>query len=119
MNTKTKRKSAALRFANQVRKVFGKKPLRKLPLGTPRDETECSLALAIEDSQVRITKEGISFSENPVKVFVLCQALDYPTDLDNPYIGMEFPNADISKFVRDYDDCKYPELVDIESLLDR
>lgn len=117
MKTRIKQKAAALKFANQVRKALGKDPLQRLPLGIPEDPSKCSLSLAIDDKDVQAADGDLAFGENTVKAYAVLKALNYPVQLDDPFNGLELPDR-VQKFVEDYDNLKYPELVDIRTLLD-
>ncbi len=118
MDIKKRNKSAALRFANSVREALGKPRLRKLPLGIPFDNCKCPVALAVEDSQARVDEDNFTFENNAVKCYVVGIALDYDDiSLDETeYYGLKIP-PDVSKFVKDFDNGKYPELIDIQELV--
>jgi hypothetical protein len=116
MSQLKKNKSAALRFANKVRKALGKKPISRFPLGIPEDPCKCSLALAIEDPQARVVEGILEFDENLTKNYVVGKALDYDVNLDKQSSGLEL-EISVSKFVQDFDKGKYPELVNIVELV--
>jgi hypothetical protein len=117
MSKLQKQKSAALKFANKVRKALCKSPLSRFPLGIPQSNTECSLAKAIDDSELTVDDEGIDFGDNAVKVYIVGRDLGYPVDLSGGTDGLSFDDVLVERFVRDYDAGKYPELVDIMTLV--
>ena len=107
-------KSNALRFVNKVRKALKREPISKLPLGIPQDAKRCSLALGVED----VTVEGgdIVF-EYAVQAYVVAEALGYQDNKMDDGNSLVLPK-EVNRFTKSFDNLKFPELVDIQTLLD-
>jgi hypothetical protein len=119
MRTLKQRKSETLRFVNKVRKALGLKPLRQLIKGIPKNCAECSLARSIGKNVEVSVDDGLEFIGNPVKAHIVAISTGmWNSDLESigTVLDLDFPQ--IVKFLEDYDNLKYPELVAIEELLD-
>src|ERR1051326_4430783 len=107
-------KSNALRFVNKVRKALKREPISKLPLGIPQDAKKCSLALGVEDVTV---EDGEITFEYAVQAYVVAEALGYKDNKMDDGNNLVLPK-EVNRFTKSFDDLKFPELVDIQTLLD-
>jgi hypothetical protein len=113
MNNK-QRKTAALKFVNKIRKVLRKPPLKRLSLGIPEDRNGCPVALGIDDPSVDIDQETLTFINSPVKAYAVGVALGYTDDVENTSTALDLSAyPEVKKFLKDFDNFKYPELIDV------
>ena len=106
-------KSNALRFVNQVRKALKREPILKLPLGIPQDSMRCSLALGVGNVSV---EDGDMIFQYATQAYVVADALGYQDNPMDDGNNIVLPK-EVNRFTKSFDDLKFPELVDIQTLL--
>lgn len=106
-----------LELINDIRRLFRKKPLKKLPKGQVAMVDSCPLARAIDVPGIEVHERGISVDSNEtVKVIekkrpTMLGRLREPDSLKNPYWGYYYSSKPVARFVKLFDSGKIPELV--------
>jgi len=108
-----------LGLVNDIRRLFRKKPLKKLPKGDIAMVDSCPLARGIDVPGIEVIKSGLTVdSYELVKVIekkrpALLGKLREPESEENPSVSGSYfyKSSPVARFVKLFDNGKIPELV--------
>jgi len=106
-----------LELVNDIRRLFRKKPLKKLPKGDIAMIDSCPLARAIDVPGIEVLERGICVDSNElVKVIekkrpTMLGRLIEPESTRTPHWGYYYSSKPVARFVKLFDNGKIPELV--------